>query len=420
MSVGYGFDSEDRLSLNFGPLNQDGGERRFNVLITRAREKCVMFSNFQGRDMELRSDAPFGLRALKEFLDFAETTHLKTVDGLALDLESPFEESVHEFLTQNGYEVNKQVGCAGFRIDLAVVDPEYPERYLLGIECDGAMYHSSHVARDRDRLRQQILEGLGWQIHQVWSTDWYRNRAEVQKQLLKVLEELKKEKRSEKLVIPAFTPQNKETDFELEENLETVEVTGEEAFEEGAEVSLDNIPPYMLCGQLETPVSEDLYHTPIGDITRAAVQVVELEGPLRMDEVIRRIRNFWGLKRAGKKVQSIIIEAVDLAVLDGQIYEKDEFLYLNGGTIRIRQRGKNVPAKIDLISDEEIQEAVKLVIREQFATAPDELIKQVARIFGFKVARGATSARIKEVISALKSDGLLEEHADGMIDLVAK
>ena len=174
VSVGYGFDSEGRLSHNFGPVNQDGGERRLNVLLTRAREKCVIFSNFRGQDLHLNSNAPFGLRALKEFLEYAEKrtlAHSDLVKGVA---DTAFEDAVYEFLTDHGYQIHRQVGCAGFRVDLAIVDPEYPGRYLLGIACDGPMYQTSRVARDRDRLRQQILRRirmafLSFMVHRLVS-----------------------------------------------------------------------------------------------------------------------------------------------------------------------------------------------------------------------------------------------------------
>ena len=173
LSVGFGFDGSRKLSLNFGPLNREGGERRLNVLITRAREKCVVFANFTSRDLNLDENSSFGLRCLKVFLEFAESGRLPLPAYSREDLDSPFEEVVSDFLAENGCEVHRQIGCAGYRLDLAVPDPGHPGRYVLGIECDGAGYHSLHVARDRDRLRQQVLEGLGWKIHRVWSTDWY-------------------------------------------------------------------------------------------------------------------------------------------------------------------------------------------------------------------------------------------------------
>ena len=191
ISVGYGKDQNGHLSLNFGPLNREGGERRLNVLITRAREKCVVFSNFRHTEIQLNENAAFGLRALKSFLKYSETKRLESTYRIENENETAFEDSIYEFLNVHDYHVHKQVGCAGFRIDLAVLDPKDSGRYLLGIECDGESYHSSPVARDRDRLRQQILEGLGWHIYRVWSTDWYRNRVESEKRLLKAVENAK-------------------------------------------------------------------------------------------------------------------------------------------------------------------------------------------------------------------------------------
>jgi very-short-patch-repair endonuclease len=189
LSVGYGFDTNRKLSLNFGPLNREGGERRLNVLITRAREKCVVFSNFTSRDLPLDENSPFGLKALKVFLEFAESGTLPTPSCGRQELDSPFEEAVSEFLTENGCEVHRQIGCAGYRLDLAVPHPLHPGRYVLGVECDGADYHSSPVARDRDRLRQQVLEGLGWNIYRVWSTDWYLHPKECREKLLETVRE---------------------------------------------------------------------------------------------------------------------------------------------------------------------------------------------------------------------------------------
>lgn len=124
---------------------------------------------------------------MKTFLDFAETKTLQTIEDPTESIIPAFEDSVYETLLNQGYDVQKQVGCGDYKIDLAVVDPNSPDRYLLGIECDGVKYYSSHAARERNRLRQQVLEGLGWDIYQVWSTDWYRNREENESRLLDIL-----------------------------------------------------------------------------------------------------------------------------------------------------------------------------------------------------------------------------------------
>ena len=199
ISVGYGFDNERKMSLNFGPLNQDGGERRLNVLITRARQKCVVFSNFKASSMKLTANPPHGVRALREFLEYAENLTMGTHTGEE-HTSAPFEDAIASFLEENGYIVDKQIGCAGFRVDLAIVDEENPGKYILGITTDGKMYASSKVARDRDRLREQVLEGLGWKLYHLWSTDWYRNRDLGRKKLLEFIEKSIKETRKEQKI----------------------------------------------------------------------------------------------------------------------------------------------------------------------------------------------------------------------------
>ena len=196
ISVGYGYDQDGKMSLNFGPLNQDGGERRLNVLITRAREKCVVFSNFKAYDMNLTANPPYGVKSLKEFLEYAENLTLGT-HGVDEYSKEPFEDAIASFLEENGYTVDRQIGCAGFRVDLAIVDDENPGKYILGITTDGKMYASSKVARDRDRLREQVLTGLGWKLYHLWSTDWYRNRDLGRKKLLDFVEKSIRETREE-------------------------------------------------------------------------------------------------------------------------------------------------------------------------------------------------------------------------------
>ena len=174
ISIGYGKIDGGHMPMNFGPLNQEGGERRLNVLITRARRRLEVHSNFVAGDLDLSRTGARGVEALKTFLQYAETGILDVPRPTGQEADSPFEEVVAEALRAQGHDVHHQVGSAGFFIDLAVVDPHQPGRYLLGIECDGASYHSARSARDRDRLRQQVLEGLGWTMHRIWSTDWFK------------------------------------------------------------------------------------------------------------------------------------------------------------------------------------------------------------------------------------------------------
>jgi very-short-patch-repair endonuclease len=180
LSIGYAR-TEDKAvpSMNFGPLNRQGGQRRLNVAVTRARSAMTVISSMRSHDIDLSRTNAIGAKLLRSYLDFAERgvsalgSEISEVDQE--DYDSPFEHEVRDALVKRGMEVKKQVGCSGYKIDLALVDPRLPGRFILGIECDGATYHSSATARDRDRLRQEVLESLGWQIVRIWSTDWMRD-----------------------------------------------------------------------------------------------------------------------------------------------------------------------------------------------------------------------------------------------------
>jgi very-short-patch-repair endonuclease len=167
------------MSMRFPTLGSDGGERRLNVLITRAKRRCEVFSSITDEDIDLERAHGKGVAAFKRFLRYARTGDLDMSRTTDREFDSIFEEQVAAALIENGYLVKQQVGQSGFFIDLAVVDPEKSGRYLIGIECDGAAYHSSRTARDRDRLRQTVLEDHGWTIHRIWNTDWF-NRPDAQ------------------------------------------------------------------------------------------------------------------------------------------------------------------------------------------------------------------------------------------------
>jgi very-short-patch-repair endonuclease len=188
ISVGYGRDGDGHLRMNFGPLQTSGGERRLNVLITRAKRRCEVFSSITADDIDLSRAQSAGARALKAFLGFAEKGVFDSTSLTDRDFDSEFERHVHDELVRRGYNVSKQVGVAGFFIDLAISDPKHPGRYVLGIECDGATYHSSRSARDRDRLREELLRDRGWKLHRIWSTDWFHRPQEQLQRAIEAIE----------------------------------------------------------------------------------------------------------------------------------------------------------------------------------------------------------------------------------------
>jgi very-short-patch-repair endonuclease/DNA polymerase III delta prime subunit len=199
LSVGYGRDANGKLSLNFGPLNKRGGERRLNVAITRAKSKITLISSIRSGEIDRAGTSSEGVRIMCDYLSYAESGGSK-LQGMScqegLHFDSPFEEDVYHALANHkalqNYIIRTQIGCSGYRIDLAVSHKDCPGEFILGIECDGASYHRSPTARDRDRLRQQILEKLGWKIHRIWSTKWFHSKSEQLEVLVANIEAMSK------------------------------------------------------------------------------------------------------------------------------------------------------------------------------------------------------------------------------------
>ncbi len=189
LTVGYGKDETGRLLYRFGPLLQKGGERRLNVAVTRARRRLTLVSSFSHADM--RADYPAeGVRLLRAYIEFAAAGGRRLDAGTVTAVPlNDFEQSVADALTRRGVRVVPQLGSSCYRIDLVLTHPHRPGQYVLAVECDGASYHSAPTARDRDRLRQQHLEALGWRFHRIWSTDWFLRREEEIARLLKAFEE---------------------------------------------------------------------------------------------------------------------------------------------------------------------------------------------------------------------------------------
>lgn len=218
-SITYGPDMAGTVSMNFGPLNRDGGERRLNVAVTRARHELRVFSSLRGEQMDLSRTKANGVRDLKHFLEFAELGPRALAEahhGSHGDFESPFEVGVATALRRKGWQVHTQIGASSFRVDLGVVHPDFPGRYLAGVECDGATYHRSATARDRDKLREQVLRGLGWEIVRIWSTDWWVNPGgtleRVHAALTELLEKDRERRANETVELPEAVPEPNDSD----------------------------------------------------------------------------------------------------------------------------------------------------------------------------------------------------------------
>lgn len=403
ISVGYGRNASGTMAMRFGPLGAEGGERRLNVLISRAKRRCEVFASITDEDIDVERAKGKGVVAFKLFLHFARTGRLSIARASGRDFDSPFEVQVANALKERGLQVHAQVGTAGFFIDLALADPERSGRYVLGVECDGASYHSSRSARDRDRLRQAVLEDHGWMIHRIWSTDWVQR---PQEQLDRVMAAYEAAKR------------------ELDARLETaeararavpVEVTTVERADvtEIGLVGVDGATPsdaYVEAVAERPPGWSELHETPPDVLARAITGVVRIEGPIHVDEVTARLKVTWGVSRAGSRIQAAIDRAVAVAVRAGGVALDGRFLSIPGAEIRPRDRGDVSSPSLrrpDMLAPAELDVALVEVARRNFGGAPDELVQEAARLLGLK----AVGAQFRELaggrIAVLVEDGRL-------------
>lgn len=406
VSIGYGKTADGYVAHNFGPLNGDRGERRLNVLMTRARLRCEVFTNLRHGDIDLGRTQAKGVAILKTFLKYAETGILDTPRPTGGEADSPFEEAVMQAITHHGYELHAQVGSGGFFIDLAVVDPAQPGRYLLGIECDGATYHSSRSARDRDRLRQQVLEGLGWRIHRIWSTDWFTYPDRELRELRKVLAAIEQAQAASSVVteIVETRPEPLEP---------TLDMPLDRAANNEALISVASIPEYRLADLSLSLQGAELHQAVMIDGVAWVKAVVECESPVHQKEIARRIVDAAGVK-LGVRIQSAISQAIDKAVHSGQICRRSEWLWSQQMSTAVVRNRANLSAnlrKLDRVAPEEIEQAILLVARESYGVGRDDLPVFVCEKLGVGRATGENRNRVIAMADDALQRGIIQEVA---------
>lgn len=414
ISVGYGKNAHGYMAMRFGPLGAEGGERRLNVLISRAKRLCEVFSSITADDIDLERASGRGVAALKTFLSFAQTGRLSIAQRSGNEEDSPFEEAVRRSVESLGYEVHPQVGVAGFFIDLAVVDRQCQGRYLLGIECDGAAYHSSRSARDRDRLRQAVLEDHGWIIHRVWSTDWFQRPSEQLKKIEAALQRAKTvidetQEHSAPTVSGGLAVESED------------EIERETAIELQSNGLAELTTPYKEV-RLEVPARVEPHELQTKDLASIVACIVEQEGPIHEDEILNRVRDLWGFGRAGTRIQDAVAKAIRSVLVTKRCTREDGFLIVPNATILVRNResvSSSTLRKPEMLPPSEVRAAILAVIDAGHGAMKQEIPTAVARMFGFK----ATGAQLRSVIEAQANRLIRQEdiaQINGMLQRIDK
>lgn len=320
LGIGFGPETPGApiMPMNFGPLNRSGGWRRLNVAITRARREMLVYASFPPYLIDLNRTGAEAVRDLKHYLEFAERGPRALGDAVAGSVggyESPFEQAVARGLRERGWTVVPQIGVSRFRIDLGIVHPDRPGDFLVGVECDGASYHSAATARDRDKVREGVLRNLGWSLLRVWSTDWWVDTSRALDRLDKAL----KDKLEQSRAMAAVTEPTaqKETD-----------VLYERARPEARLASADLQPPRTdnlehTCkvskpaalfratsfdDLTETLSPEQFYDESYIPVLRDMVRrVVQLEAPIRDLLLVERIARAHGFQRSGHLIRERVL-----------------------------------------------------------------------------------------------------------------
>lgn len=387
MSVGYGPDEHGTLGLNFGPINKAGGWRRLNVAVTRARHRMELVASFHGT--QLRDSPNESIQHLKRYLEYAENGPAvlarDVVQGDA-EPDSPFEESVLSVLRGWGYAVQPQVGVAGYRVDLGVRHPELVGAYALGIECDGAMYHSSKAARDRDRLREQVLKGLGWRLHRIWGTDWYRGRAAAESRLREAVERAvatgpltagpASESAGAQQAVPAPVIPAPRTSPDADYDRVPVDTTPERHWARPYRTSAVDVRPRH---ELHTAEARPA-------LREALQQIIRTEGPIHEDLLVQRAREAWGVARAGSRIRENV-QAVAQALARTGTFARDGAFYdaADRTDLKARPPGDGEkPRPVVQIAPAERRLALYELAAECPGMSEDELIRLTCDFFGWR------------------------------------
>ena len=420
IGVGYGptEPGSRSMSMNFGPLNKDGGWRRLNVAITRARKEMVVFTSFDPQAVDLNRTSAPAVRDLKHFLEFAErgpNALAEAIQGSVGGYESPFEEAVASALRAKGWNVVPQIGVSRFRIDLGIVHPDRPGDYLAGVECDGATYHSAATARDRDKVRANILEGLGWSLVRVWSTDWWVDKAGATERLDQTLRSLLQRSREaiddpgeEQPVVTADDAALVDAGDVFEEAEDTVlepePREGSSVFARRVESGLGSRPYAHASAALDGCASSadaGAFYEPAYDevLARMVASVLAVEAPVAADELVNRIARVHGFQRSGRVIRERVLA---VAARDSHLVTDADgivFIWLDSAQRADWSCYRTAPAgqpgrSIEDICLEEIRCAV-LTCTEEDSEA------QAARLLGIRRVGAAARRRIQSAMSEL-------------------
>ena len=386
LGIGYGPETPGApvMAMNFGPLNRQGGWRRLNVAITRARREVVVFASFPAHLIDLNRTSADAVRDLKHYLEFAERGPRALGEAVAGSLgghESPFEQAVAAGLRDRGWTAVPQIGVSRFRIDLGIVHPDRPGDYLVGVECDGASYHSAATARDRDKVREAVLGGLGWQLERVWSTDWWMDAPgaldRLDARLRLRLEESRAAwaERDTSRETAAVAPPPVQADVPLADEILEEDAAPELLGGDYARTSFPDMADRIDPGQFHEPGYTATLREMIG-------RVIAAEAPIRDTLLVERIARAHGFRRSGRLIRERLMTLARAAVHPEAEPDGTIFLWPDAVAATSWDRARYPHTSADIRPLEDI--ALPELTAALRGCTSDDPVTEAARAFGVR------------------------------------
>ena len=397
-SVGYGRDKFGKVAMNFGPLNRDGGERRLNVAVSRARYEMKVFSSLKAEDIDLYRSNAKGVKYLKSFLEYAERGNVALMHmeyGLKRKAKDAFIESVAAALKANGYAVNTNIGSSEYRVDIGIIDPANPDRYLFGLLCDGYNYVASSTAHDRDVTTPAVLSLLGWKTYNIWSVEWWDTPEHVLNGIIREIERVKANDVIEEPVEDVVEDAEKEYNVVYEE---TVVAPNSNA----KEYITGNLPIRFADSAM---FSQGYYTDSVVEDIRA---ILDAEAPISRRLLIKRLINNYGISRNGVRINTYLTEVFEDMELvtsgtEDIFYWKDKEQLENYSGYRLASEREALD-----IAPEEVAQAILQVLKEQFAIDEEGLISETARLFGYASVRDNVLTSMKRGIEYAFKNNIIQ------------
>lgn len=403
-SICYGPDESGRVSLNFGPLNREGGWRRLNVAVSRARYEMMVFATLKSDDIDLARTSAEGVAGLKAFLVFAEkgksALPAKAVMAGAVT-GAGLESSIADAIRKMGHTVHQGVGCSAYRMDLAVVHPARPHQYLLGILCDGPAYGAARTARDRELVQTGVLCALGWRLHRVWATDWWEKKDAVLSGIQAAMEAALAaadgvEEQLQELQASETDPPDSGVHAEA--------LLKSSAASSAVDFPIKTVATPVYAVHALMPVkgaSPELFMEPRSrrKVMEQISEVLEKESPVSKTLLYRRVLDAWGISRAGSRLAAHLDSLMHEMNILQSVHGKRTFLWW-GSQHPEHYAEYRLPAndaekrEAEDLPPQEVAAAVHALLQRQLSLPRSEAVREVARMLGY----GRLGSKVEEVM----------------------